>query len=243
MSMACFFFDTRPGAKTDTQGLTPVVETNNHPFVFGRYAFAHNGVLAHYANLRIRILTSLRLPQARAAILGTTDSEHIAALLFDRLTGGDADEWEALMRGKRYPAEIIAQALRGVLAELEAWVKEEWKDPHAEDAAHSALNLVVSDGSSLVATRYASPAPREPPSLYLSTSAAATLNRLYRGNPDTGNPQLSKGQEGPRPKEEHSRHVIVASEPSTYDRAEWRLIPPQHMVIVGDDYRPVMEPI
>lgn len=238
--------------------MTPVVETNNHPFVFGRYAFAHNGVLAYYASLRLRLLAELRIPLARAAILGTTDSEHIAALLFDRLVGGNPDEWAALMRGKRYPVTALAAAMREVLAELESWIREihDGEETHrsaqhtkhaAHDAEHSALNLVVTEGSSLVATRYASPQPREPPSLYLSTAAAATMNRLYEGNPDLGHPQLpDQGrslQQGPVPREQHSRCVIVASEPSTYDKSEWNLVPAQHMVIVGDDYVPIVEPI
>lgn len=229
-------------------GLTPVVETNNHPFLFGRYAFAHNGVLSHFSSLKIRLLSSLRLPEARQAILGTTDTEHMAALFFERLVGGSKDEWAALTRGKRYPVSALAATMRAVLEELESWVDQciqEEDDGTAADTQHSALNLVVTDGSQLVATRYASPAPREPPSLYLSTVAGATLNRLYKGNPDKGHPRLqAKGhalQEGRRPKEAHGRHVIVASEPSTYDRSEWELIPAQSMVVVGDDYVPFVD--
>lgn len=230
-----------------------MVETNNHPFIFGRYAFAHNGVLSHYAELKLRLLSSLRGRAAHNAILGTTDSEHVAALFFDRLVAGTAAGWAELLAGKQYPVQQLASTMRVVLAELEGWVAECIQEDKEEDssavcndvAPHSALNLVVTDGSSLVAIRYASPQPREPPSLYVSTVAGATMNRLYEGHPDKGYPQLPGHcqREGPKPRKEHGRHVIVASEPSTYDRNEWKLVPPQHMVIVGTDHIPKVEVI
>lgn len=231
-------------------GLTPVVETNNHPFLFGRYAFAHNGVLSHFSRLRIRLLRSLRLHEARDAILGTTDSEHMAALFFERLVGGKRDEWAAMAHGKRYSELELAETMRGILTELEGWVGECVKEEEAEGlettAKSSSLNLVVTDGSQMVAIRCAA-GGREPPSLYYSTTAGATLNRLYEGNPDMGHPELEAMghtfQQGSLPKEKHSKHVIVASEPSTYDEREWTLVPAQHMVIVGDDYVPVVQPI
>jgi glutamine amidotransferase len=154
------------------------------------------------------------------------------------------------MMGKRYHIEALALTMRKMLVELEGWVaaciaEEEGEGLSETDTQRSALNLVITDGSQLVAIRYASPAPREPPSLYVSTTAGATLNRLYEGNPDKGNPIL-RGRplyEGTRPKKDHGRHVIVASEPSTYDRSEWKLIPAKSMVIVGDDYVPVVVPL
>lgn len=228
------------------------MQTNNHPFLFGRYAFAHNGVLSHFSSLKIRLLSSLRLPKARAAILGTTDTEHMAALFFERLVGGTQAGWADLIAGKRYSVETLAATMRTILTELEGWIaqcleEERLAGMAQTDTCHSALNLVVTDGSQMVSIRYASPPPREPPSLYLSTTAGATLNRLYEGNPDLGHPVLTaKGhhfQQGRKPRSEHSRHVIVASEPSTYDASEWRLIPAQHMVMVGDDYIPQVVPI
>jgi len=240
---------------TDPQGLTPVVETNNHPFLFGRYAFAHNGVLSQFSHLKIRLLSSLRVHAAREAILGTTDSEHMAALFFERLVGGTKAGWADLMAGKQYSMDDLAATMRGILGELEVWITE-CAVEDAQDrpdnapanvaamAQHSALNLVVCDGSTMVAIRYASPQPREPPSLYVSTTAGATMNRLYEGHPDKGNPEIGGHvHEGHKPRKEHGRHVIVASEPSTYDQNEWRLIPPQHMVVVGHDHIPAVMPI
>lgn len=219
--------------------------SDSHPFPFGRYLFAHNGTLAKYASIKLKILSSLSTP-ARVAILGTTDSEHIAALFFDRLSGGTGD-WET---GKKYDVVKMRETMRGILGELEKWIQEA-KDEDAKNGItkstdeHSCLNLICTDGTSLIATRYASPPPLEPPSLYYSTSAGAKFNRKFQGHPDEGHPHvpshLTKG--GSINSSEHGLHVIVASEPSTYDAADWKLIGVNEMVSVDRDMKVHIEKI
>lgn len=123
----------------------------------------------------------------------------------------------------------------------------------------SSLNLCVSDGIKLVACRFRnSKEEREqPPSLYISTRAGATLNRKYPGHPDdvkgvhaltrqevrpegagAGARGASEGRTGNKAKaltEEHGRHVIVASEPTTFDQNEWELVGKNEFVLVGED--------
>ena len=57
---------------------------NNHPFVFGRHAFAHNGDLPNIAMFR-RELNAKTSLQYFKAIEGTTDSETMAALYMTHL--------------------------------------------------------------------------------------------------------------------------------------------------------------
>jgi len=57
-----------------------------------------------------------------------------------------------------------------------------------------------------------------------------TLNRKYPDRPD--------GQVNPvayKEPREHGSHVIVASEPSTYKREQWTLIPKNHCLLVDKD--------
>jgi glutamine amidotransferase len=63
--------------------------------------------------------------------------------------------------------------------------------------------------------------------LYYSTTAGVTLNRQFPGHPDG----LTKG--GNRETAEHGKHVIIASEPSTYKDKEWNLIEKNHGVMVS----------
>ncbi|KAF9880115.1 glutamine amidotransferase class-II [Colletotrichum karsti] len=209
-------------------GLTPVVETNCHPFVFGRHMFAHNGILGSFPIIRTAILQYLPL-RYQAAILGTTDAEHVAALYFFILCGA-AGDWNKL-----YEVSVMGQAMRETISMLED-MQREFAGGEGSSRAPNTLNLVVTSGSSLVALRYASPKNHEPPSLYYSTKAGPTLNRKFKGNPDetgdggnngSGDKRLEKG--------DHSTHVVVASEPSTRNSDEWELIEPSQMVLVDEN--------
>nr|XP_031857441.1 uncharacterized protein CI109_007168 [Kwoniella shandongensis]KAA5524513.1 hypothetical protein CI109_007168 [Kwoniella shandongensis] len=219
-------------------GLTPVVETNCHPFTFGRHLFCHNGTLGSFHLFKPQLL--LALPQRyQTAILGTTDSEHIAALYFFNLCGEDGD-WEKL-----YPVKEMGEAMKKTLRKLEELKAAAEQDPKrgAGKVEHNALNLLVSSGSSLVAIRYAT-VELEPPSLYYSTTAGAILNRKFKGHPDEGRPGFKVDEEeGDREKEEHGKHIIVASEPSTLKADEWELIDRGSMVLVDEQLNFSMVPL
>ncbi|GKT59709.1 N-terminal nucleophile aminohydrolase [Colletotrichum tofieldiae] len=195
-------------------GLTPVVETNCHPFVFGRHLFAHNGILAMLQYLPLRY---------QQAIVGTTDAEHIAAVYFFILCGKDGN-WESV-----YDAGEMAAAMRETVVMLEK-LQTEFGPPERE---FNTLNLVAMSGSSLVAVRYGSPKGLEPPSLYYSTTAGATLNRRYKGFPsDVGESGDGDSEDDGRlEKKSHGEHVVVASEPSTFNQSEWELVEPSQMVV------------
>lgn len=209
-------------------GLTPVVETNCHPYTFGRHVFCHNGVLGSFHLFKAQLLGLLPI-RYQLAILGTTDSEHIASLYFFNLFGEKGD-WEEL-----YAATQMAEAMRKTIAKLEELKAAAERGGPAE---HNALNLLAASGSSLVALRYASPADREAPSLYYSTKAGPTLNRKFKGHPDKA------GQEGTgKDKHEHGKHVIIASEPITMDAGDWELIKKGEMVIVEGDIGMKLEPL
>ena len=57
-----------------------------------------------------------------------------------------------------------------------------------------------------------------------------TLNSKY---PD--HPNGEKNENALKESSEHGRHVVVASEPTTYKADEWNLIEKNTMVLVDDD--------
>ncbi len=138
-----------------TEGLA-VSRLNCHPFAHGHLTLMHNGHWGGFRELRQRLLGALS-PRAFHAIGGTTDSEHIFALLLDTLEatprGGDA-------------TERLSTAVEGTIARLEALGRE------AGIEEPSFLNLAVSDGERAVVTRYSTgTAPTN--TLYVNTG------RLY----------------------------------------------------------------
>lgn len=76
----------------------------------------------------------------------------------------------------------------------------------------------------MVATRFAHPVTREPPSLYWSNQAGPTLSRKYEGHPDGPSHASTAGKGKRRKKTEHGKHVIIASEPTTFDAQEWLVL-------------------
>ncbi|KAH7878476.1 uncharacterized protein C8R40DRAFT_767122 [Lentinula edodes] len=79
----------------------PVVEVNNHPFIFGKYAFMHNGSVNNFAKIRFDVMKRISelqntvqteafvssVPNSNYVfnIRGNTDTEHLATLYFAHL--------------------------------------------------------------------------------------------------------------------------------------------------------------
>lgn len=222
-SSKCIFAHIR--AATDR---SPAVETNNHPFVFGRYMFMHNGVVGNFAKIKIALLQKLSV-NAYANIFGTTDTEHVAALFFTHL----GDDWNTELSIEALKNALI-KTLHDVLTLVLATTEQ-----NNFTILHSSLNFAVTDSCQLVAVRFSSINELEPPSLYYSTTAGSTLNRKFPDHPDG----IIEKRKTMRAAHEYGKHVIVASEPSTYKKKDWHLVPPNSFVLVDKDLSVVIEKV
>jgi len=150
---------------------TPIAAVNNHPFIFGRHTFMHNGVVSDFTTIK-RGLCAHMSEAAFAGVQGGTDSEHIAALYMTYLTsGGDKESFE-----KEYPVEEMERAMHGAVAT----VIELQKQILGGSAAPNSLNLCATDGVKLVAYRFRNHTTEQPPSLYYSTKVRlSSLHLLY----------------------------------------------------------------
>ncbi|CAF0749210.1 unnamed protein product [Adineta steineri] len=223
-STKCVFAHIRAGSS-----FSPTVETNNHPFVFGRYMFMHNGVVANFLKIKVALLQRLSTA-AYTNIFGTTDTEHVAALFFTHL-GAD---WITEL-----PIEKLKQAMINTLQDVLALVRESIKDTD-EELPLSCLNFAVTDSCQLLAIRFSSIDEFEPPSLYYSTKAGPVLNRKYPDHPD-GKEEVPK--KAMRATHEHGKHVIVASEPNTYNTEDWHLVPSTSFVLIDKNLNVTVEKI
>lgn len=205
-----------------------VTEINNHPFLFGRLAFMHNGVVSDFQSIKREV--GLRLDSATFAnITGSTDSEHVAGLFVHYLSGG---------RGKEsWDEEYSVQQMHEALLQAVKTVIEIQQQVLGAKAKPNSLNLAVTDGTKMVAYRFRNHAEEQPPSLYYSTTAGVTLNRKYPDHPD-GIDLPAAHRESRLDAEQHGPHVIVASEPSTYKEDEWTLIEKNQAVLVDRNGSP-----
>jgi hypothetical protein len=77
-------------------------------------------------------------------------------------------------------------------------------------------------------------------SRYYSTDAGTTLNRKYPDNPDGTH---SASRFSGKAVEDHGKHIIIASEPSTYKADDWHLIPRNSLVTASSENGVQITPI
>lgn len=129
----------------------PVQETNCHPFVQDRLLFMHNGHIKGHDEI-LRPLRRTLPDRVYFNIRGTTDSEHLFAVVQDEL-GPDA---------KDPGARELADALKSAIHRVEAL-----KDTHGVGQEPTRANVALTDGRCLVAMRYAARDDKKASSLYL----------------------------------------------------------------------------
>ncbi|GAA6616614.1 ergothioneine biosynthesis protein EgtC [Scytonema sp. NUACC26] len=122
----------------------PLDISNCQPFRSGKLLFVHNGEIANFQQTLYRPIRDSLSDSTYRLIKGMTDSEHIFALLVEM--------WQSS------PDSTLLSALRATLQKLTDLAKE-------HDTSFSA-NVIVSDGESLAAIRYAY--RMEAPTLYWS---------------------------------------------------------------------------
>jgi predicted glutamine amidotransferase len=131
---------------------TPAQETNCHPFRYGRWLFAHNGLVRNYPAVRRALMMAID-PELFASIEGSTDSE---VLFYLALTFGL--ELEPVTALERMVGFVEATGQRyGVEQPLN-------------------MTVCATDGEQIVAVRYSS--ERQSRSLFHSTSFRH-LHELY----------------------------------------------------------------
>lgn len=117
-----------------------VAERNTHPFIHGRWTFAHNGTLAGFgANPeRLRSLIPVHLLQA---IEGATDSEHAFLFLLGQL------EKQTGSLSAPASAEVVARTMGETVRQLADLFPAEGED-------QSQFNFVLTDGRLMAASRW-----------------------------------------------------------------------------------------
>lgn len=179
---------------------TAVSELNCHPFEYDRFLWMHNGGIADFARSRRRLREGLS-DEAYNSIQGSTDSEHAFAYFLDQL----------LPRIDRYTSDDLVSAMMATIAQLNALTRE------AGATRPSRYNFAVTDGQTIIATRYVDDPETAPHSLYVS--AGQVFENI-------------DGQYRMRPTQRQAGAVIIASEPLTDERSDWTEVPRNHLVEV-----------
>jgi predicted glutamine amidotransferase len=191
-----------------------VTEVNVHPFAYDRFMWMHNGAASGFHRIRRRLRDSLK-DEFYDMIQGTTDSEHAFGVFLNAL---------------RTPfGETSGEEMRRALVETIARLNE-WSEA-AGITETSYYNFAVTDGRSVVVSRYATGATVRGNSLHYSRG------QRFECLPD-GLCDMHSVTEG-----QLAEAVIIASEKLTEDDADWEDVPDNHTVTVLPDSSVSVEPI
>lgn len=187
-----------------------VSEANCHPFQYKELLLAHNGGVEHFSRIK-RSLRSQLSDDLYNWIKGQTDSEHIFAFLINRLVNIH----------QSITPESVTEAFEFTFG----YIKELMSNHSIKEDAY--LNMVVTNGHFVVATRYVTNPKEEPLTLYHSEGGRYVVeNGITR-------------MEAPK---DNDQAVLVVSEKLTNDN-HWTLIPNNHFVIVEPDLNVRIKPI
>lgn len=145
VSSGCILAHVR--AATQSSGVN---EANCHPFRFRNHLFMHNGDVGNFRQVRRAMLASVR-DEAFDNVYGSTDSEHVFALVIDEMLRSPT--W--IDAGER-----LAGALQGAIRRVVELVGK-----HGQNEP-SYLNCALSDGQNAVVSRFSNDPNEAPESLY-----------------------------------------------------------------------------
>lgn len=185
----------------------------------------HNGTISSFSLIR-RAMCARMSNSVFASVLGSTDSEHLFGLYMTYLTKGLPDDKSSFE--KEFSLEDMAIALHDAVATVCNIQKETLGDKMEP----SSMNLCVTDGRKLIAYRFRNSRTQDGPSLYWSDTAGTTLNRKYPDHPDGAQVQADAHR---IQAEKHGKHLIVASEPSTYQASSWNLLGKNQLLLCDAD--------
>lgn len=201
----CIFAHVRAASVGDSS------ESNCHPFHFKQFMMMHNGGVGGFEKIKRKLRRGLS-DEIYDWVKGETDSQHLFALFLDKIT----------KIGEAYTDEDMTRCLTETVNEIEKMKID------AGVTETSYLNLVVSDGRSMVATRFISSNEEEALSLYYSTGSRYIC--------EEGVCRMEKADAS-----EHA--AMIVSEKLTDFNTDWHQIPENHLVLIRENITVSVRPV
>lgn len=151
---------------------------NVHPFKAGRLLFCHNGAIQQFHRIRRKLLAQLT-DEAFDNIKGTTDSECAFALLLTNLSKDGMGHDSPYEQTEPFGHDRLYNAMKRTIRQLEHVLKE--VGIHDATDVPSRMNFSLTDGETVVCSRYCDKYPLEPPpSLYFAYGDAEQMHNELR---------------------------------------------------------------
>jgi glutamine amidotransferase len=193
-----------------------LAENNCHPFQHNTLMWMHNGNIGAWQYVK-RPLSDSLADKWFLSIKGGTDSEWAFALFLDLLQREGVDPSAEPEGG--FETKLLRRAMKKTIAKINEFVKNVPDEYKVGDETRSLLNFAVTDGHSVIVTRYVSSRTDAAASLYYSSGTAWV--------------EGSKGQFKMERRDKASDVVLVASEPLTFERHNWLSVPTNTIVTIS----------
>lgn len=155
---------------------TGISQQNCHPFKAGRLLFCHNGRLHQFAQYRRKFLEHIA-DEVYNNIHGNTDSEIVFHLILTNLMStadAKADNANPLLQKTPFGAKRLVAAVKQTLHQIEKFYDRMGLGD--TEGVYNTCNFSLTDGDTMVVTRYCDKSPEvPPPSLYFAYGTAHSL--------------------------------------------------------------------
>ncbi|KZS95993.1 N-terminal nucleophile aminohydrolase [Sistotremastrum niveocremeum HHB9708] len=176
---------------------------NCHPFIYNTLMFMHNGGIAEFQKIK-RKIQALLSDEIFAVVQGNTDSEWAFALYLSMLPDVNAS---------RFSPEVLKKAMLDTIACFNKLARD------ADITEPSLMNFCITDGTTVVATRYISSKYDAAASLWFSSGTS------FSEYADGGHYRMSKC-------DKRENIIMIASEPLTFEKADWMEIRTNTLIVV-----------
>lgn len=177
--------------------------------------FMHNGGIGCFKQIKRRLAMSLN-EQWFTLVQGSTDSEWAFALFLDSLDkAGVSPDAEPGAGG--FGHSVLRKAILTTIERINGFIRDVvGEDNMGNEDSRSLLNFAVTDGSSVVCTRYVSSTTDEAASLFFSSGTS--WKQLKSTTADAGLAVDEDRNYVMERRDKGSDIVLVASEPLTFER-------------------------
>jgi len=187
-------------------------ETNCHPFTYHNICFMHNGGISNFNKKKRRLLNHIK-DEYLNYVQGSTDSEFAFALFLDTLDKFGCDPKQVM---GDFGHVALRQSLLRTIEYIKDWTKEAYTGD--EPWEPSLLNFAITDGSTVVVSRYITSKTDEAASLHFSCGSSFV--------------ESSPGEYRMERLDRNQDVIMVASEPLTFERGDWTAVPTNSVLTI-----------
>jgi glutamine amidotransferase len=207
-------------------------DANCHPFSRGALMFMHNGGVGGWKlGVKRRLVSSVG-DRWFEGVGGSTDSEWAFALFLDCLEKLGADPDDEVKQRDGFGHTILRKAMLKTIERINGFIAEIPEETRAQGDVRSLLNFAVTDGKSVVCTRYVSSRTDDAASLFFSSGTSWTKQPSSSTDTANSKPQVGSGEYKMERRDRGSDIVLVASEPLTFERDNWVTVPTNSVLTI-----------